>query len=55
MINITLSAAGGCLTASLFCAVAENLLDITVILNGILSGAHQPRQNCALLLAFPLC
>jgi len=38
VINISVSAAGGCLTCSLLCGFLEHSLDVTVVLNGILAG-----------------
>ena len=38
VINITLSAAGACLSSAILCVVIEQTIDITVVLNSVLAG-----------------
>lgn len=45
VINITVSAAGSCLACTLLCGAIEHSIDITVVLNSILSGA-MPLSSC---------
>ena len=50
VVNITLSAIGGCLGAALLCAAAEHTMDVTVVLGGILSGLVAVSGNLAVVL-----
>jgi Amt family ammonium transporter len=50
VINITLSAVGGCLGAALLCAAAENTIDVTVVLNGVAAGLVAVSANLAVVL-----